>query len=398
MKFQLRQILICLSLLLLSSPLYGQSEKPKAIIIDTGSLGEISKTSIKILDKTLESKLDDYFAIVPKEIFEEAKEEAFQELEDDECTEDQCVMKIQEILQVENAFKMELTSEDGNTQISITWNNQEEKRVEEDYCEGCKTKKLRETIGRLVEELLGKKNSAKEDERIAAEKRRIEAQKEADLKNEKQKMKEEKRQLAAERRRINTEQARKETATVPKTQTDIFSNSERMRVRFDSSLVGSHEGKFSPTDETEKSLNLMTISMIFKSNFGVGLSTINWAGTVPRTYYLNPGYSYVNEEWGVSGSFLNAYYVFEEKNPSTYWVDDMPLSLALGTSYPLNLEIKYWSGRKDEANLGSQLISIGATVADDFEIIFNRNYYRFNYQSSAIFHLTTQTLGIGYFF
>ena len=130
----------------------------------------------------------------------------------------------------------------------------------------------------------------------------------------------------------------------------------------------------------------MTFSMIFKYNFGVGLSTINWAGTK------------IYENYGVSGRFLNAYYVFEEKNPNTYWIDQMPLSLTLGTSYPINLEIKYWSGRKAEANLGSQLISIGATVAEDFEIIFNRNYYRFNYQSSSVYDLTTQTLGIGYFF
>ena len=136
----MKHLLIILSILLLSSPLFGQSEKPKAIIIDTGSLGEISKTRIKILDKTLESKLDDYFAIVPKEIFEEAKEKAFEELEYNECTEDQCIMKIQEILQVENAFKMELTYEGGNTQISLTWNTLEQKRVEQNYCEGCNTK------------------------------------------------------------------------------------------------------------------------------------------------------------------------------------------------------------------------------------------------------------------
>ena len=131
--------------------------------------------------------------------------------------------------------------------------------------------------------------------------------------------------------------------------------------------------------------------MIFKNNFGVGFSTIDLAGTTSQG-----NYDYQN--WGVSGSFLNAYYVFEEKNPNTYWIDQMPLSLTLGTSYPINLEIKYWSGRKAEANLGSQLISIGATVSEDFEIIFNRNYYRFNYQSSSVYDLTTQTLGIGYFF
>ncbi len=159
----MKHLLIILSFLLLSSPVIGQSEKPKAIIIDTGSLGEISKTRIKILDKTLESKLDDYFAIVPKEIFEEAKEKAFEELDYDKCTEDQCIMKIQEILQVENAFKMELTHEDGNTQISLTWSTLDQKRVEQNYCEGCNTKEMINTIGGLVEALMGKKNTADEE-------------------------------------------------------------------------------------------------------------------------------------------------------------------------------------------------------------------------------------------
>ena len=159
----MRHILIILSILLLSSPLFGQSEKPKAIIIPTGSLGDISKTRIRILEKTLESKLDDHFAIVPKEIFEEAKEKAFEELEYNECTEDQCIMKIQELLQVENAFKLELVSEEGDTQISLTWNDQNQKRVEVEYCEGCKTKNLINLIGSLVEKLVGVKDVVKEE-------------------------------------------------------------------------------------------------------------------------------------------------------------------------------------------------------------------------------------------
>jgi len=153
----LRHILIILSFLLLTSPLFGQSEKPQTIIIPTGSIGEMSESRIKILEKTLESKLDDYFAIVPKELFEEAQEQAFEELEYDECTEDQCIRMIQELLQIENAFKMDLIFDEGDTQISITWNDQEQKRVEEDYCEGCKTKELRLMIGGLVEKLVGMK-------------------------------------------------------------------------------------------------------------------------------------------------------------------------------------------------------------------------------------------------
>ena len=75
----MKHLLILISILFLSSPLFGQSEKPQTIIIPTGSLGEMSKVRIKILEKTLESKLDDYFAIVPKELFEEAQEQAFQD-------------------------------------------------------------------------------------------------------------------------------------------------------------------------------------------------------------------------------------------------------------------------------------------------------------------------------
>ena len=147
-------LIILTSFLLLSSPVIGQSEKPQTIIIPTGSLGEMSEARIKILEKTLESKLDDYFAIVPKELFEEAQEQAFQDMDADECTEDQCIVMIKEILQIENAFKMDLIIDEGDTQISITWNDQDQKRVEEDYCEGCKTKELRLMIGGLVEKLV----------------------------------------------------------------------------------------------------------------------------------------------------------------------------------------------------------------------------------------------------
>ena len=133
----------------------SQSEKPQTIIIPTGSLGEMSKVRIKILEKTLESKLDDYFAIVPKELFEEAQEQAFQQLDADECSEERCIALIQEILQVPNAFQLMLIVEEGDTQISLTWNDMQRKRVEENFCEGCKTKELRKMIEGLVEKLVG---------------------------------------------------------------------------------------------------------------------------------------------------------------------------------------------------------------------------------------------------
>ena len=145
---------VLLFVLLLPPCLFGQSGKPQTIIVPTGSLGDISKTRITILEKTLESKLDDYFDLVPKDLFEEAQEQAFQEMELEECTEEQCIMMIREILQVENSFQLVLMVDGGDTQVSLTWNDLDEKRVEEEYCEGCKTKELRESVGGLVERLI----------------------------------------------------------------------------------------------------------------------------------------------------------------------------------------------------------------------------------------------------
>ena len=71
-----------------------KGEKPKTIIVPTGSLGDISKVQKNMLEKTLESSLDDYFDIVPKDLFEQAQEKAFEELDYENCTEEQCIMII----------------------------------------------------------------------------------------------------------------------------------------------------------------------------------------------------------------------------------------------------------------------------------------------------------------
>ena len=156
-------LLIFLIHYFLLTKLNAQTELPQAIIVPTGSLGEVSEIRKKILEKTLESSLDDYFAIVPKDLFEEAQEKAFEELEYEECTEDQCIMMIQEMLQVENAFQLSLIAEDSDTQISLTWTDLDQKRVEEDFCEDCKTKQLRNSISKLVDKLLGVKNQTSKD-------------------------------------------------------------------------------------------------------------------------------------------------------------------------------------------------------------------------------------------
>jgi len=150
-----KYILILLSILLLFTyPLFGQSERPETIVIPVGTLGDISDSRKQIIQNTLSQELTKYFRLVPQDKFEEAQEKAFEELEFEECTEDQCIMMIQEILQVENVFSLQIIAEDGDTQLSLTWVGLDEKKVLTDFCEECKTKELNSKIELLVKNMV----------------------------------------------------------------------------------------------------------------------------------------------------------------------------------------------------------------------------------------------------
>ncbi len=150
----MKHLFIILSLLLLSSPLFGQSERPETIVIPVGTLGDISDSRKQIIQNTLSQELTKYFRLVPQDKFEAAQEQAFEELEYEECTEDQCIMMIQELLQVENVISLQLVEEDGDSQLSLTWVGLEEKKVLTDFCEGCKTKELNSKIEFLVKNMV----------------------------------------------------------------------------------------------------------------------------------------------------------------------------------------------------------------------------------------------------
>jgi hypothetical protein len=120
-------------------------------------MGDVSDTRKQILQNTLENELKTHFRLVPQQKFEEVQEKVFEELEYEECTEDQCIMMIQEMLQVENVFHLQVIGEGSDTQLSLGWRTLDEKRNEEDYCEGCGTGELRKMIGGLVEKLVGGK-------------------------------------------------------------------------------------------------------------------------------------------------------------------------------------------------------------------------------------------------
>ena len=153
----MKHLLILLSFLLLSSPLFGQSERPETIIIPISGIGDVSNTRKLILENTLTDELKKHFRIVPQEKYEQVLEQVFQELEYEECSEDTCIMRVQEMLQVENVFNLQIIGEGEDSQLNLKWVTLEEKKNETDFCEGCNTKELNDKVRGLVEKLVGKK-------------------------------------------------------------------------------------------------------------------------------------------------------------------------------------------------------------------------------------------------
>ena len=152
----MKHLLILLSLLL-SSPLFGQSERPETIIVPVSSLGGVDGVRKQILQNTLTDELKKYFRIVPQEKYEQVLEQVFEELEYEECSEDTCIMMVQEMLQVENVFNLQVLGEDKDTQLNLTWRTLDEKKNETDVCLGCGTFQLNDKVRGLVDKIVGVK-------------------------------------------------------------------------------------------------------------------------------------------------------------------------------------------------------------------------------------------------
>ena len=124
----MKNLLVLFSILLLAFPLFAESERPQAIVIPISSLGAVTKTQKQILQNTLEDNLKSHFTLISQELFEQAQEKAFEELDYEECTEDQCIMLIQEMLQAENAFHLQVIRDGKDTQLSLSWRTLDEKK------------------------------------------------------------------------------------------------------------------------------------------------------------------------------------------------------------------------------------------------------------------------------
>ena len=115
---------------------------------------EFSEMEKQIIFNSLQESLSTYYLLASQKSFEAAQEKAFEELDYEECTEDQCFALIQQILQVDNLFLFSMTREGTFNQLSLTRVDLDSQRlVRTAICEDCGIGDLNSKVDGLVQDI-----------------------------------------------------------------------------------------------------------------------------------------------------------------------------------------------------------------------------------------------------
>ena len=155
----MRRIVIIIALFLLAlatslmvSNVTFAQEKPTAALSPMGALGELDEIEKRIFFNSLQESLSKYYTLTSQKMYEKAEEEAFQVMDADECTEDQCIAIIQELLQVEYFFMYEILQSGNFQQMKITRVDIDGNRdVRTTTCEDCNISKTNSKVDDLVQ-------------------------------------------------------------------------------------------------------------------------------------------------------------------------------------------------------------------------------------------------------
>ena len=151
-------LLICVIALCLFNPLHAQT-KPDAALSPVSALGDVSEVEEMMIYNELQAQLSRSYTLVPKSDFAKAQEKVFQELEMEECTESNCIRRIQDILQVDRLFTLMILKAGETTQLSLTLAKGGSKLVETGSCDNCKvselTQRIRDTTAKVVDRDVG---------------------------------------------------------------------------------------------------------------------------------------------------------------------------------------------------------------------------------------------------
>ena len=164
-----RNIILIFGIMFISGICWAQEKMPAALA-PMGALGEFSEMEKQIIFNSLQESLSTYYLLASQKSFEAAQEKAFEELDYEECTEDQCFALIQQILQVDNLFLFSMTREGTFNQLSLTRVDLDSQRlVRTAICEDCGIGDLNSKVDGLVQEIYEEDRDSFEESLVSSD-------------------------------------------------------------------------------------------------------------------------------------------------------------------------------------------------------------------------------------
>ena len=146
----MRLIIFLLSFTFISGFLEAQ-EKKTAALAPLASMGDLDEIQKNIIYNSLQESLSKFYTLTSTKMYEKAEEEAFQQMDANECTEAQCIAIIQELLQVELFFMFQILKSADFLQLKLTRVDLDANRdVRTDTCENCDISKINSKVNALV--------------------------------------------------------------------------------------------------------------------------------------------------------------------------------------------------------------------------------------------------------
>ncbi len=138
----IRALHLTISLLLILPFALGAQEKTRAALAPVAALGEIPDAQRTLIYNSLRGELSSKYELVSATDYDDAEAQAFSELEAEECTAENCVRLVQEFLQLESLFVLQLTEVNRLFQISLTEYLLGTNRTVTNECSGCDANEL----------------------------------------------------------------------------------------------------------------------------------------------------------------------------------------------------------------------------------------------------------------
>ena len=146
--------LLALATSLMVSNVTFAQEKQTAALAPLNTMGDLNEIQKRIIYNRLQESLSKFYKLTSQRMYEKAEEEAFQQMDTDECTEDQCIAIIQELLQVENFFMIEILKTSDFSQMKLTKIDIDSNRVVRTIAfDNCGFQEINDNVEELVESI-----------------------------------------------------------------------------------------------------------------------------------------------------------------------------------------------------------------------------------------------------